>query len=92
MKNLRTKLSYTLYTVCVSVLLVGCQFDSNPKDLEPIINSRFKDAKVVYYPSTSSQVSAVVIDKDGNVYYLRMSMSGGMRDEKELFNVFEYCN
>lgn len=92
MKNLRTKLSYAFYTLLVAVLLVGCQMESKPKDLEPIINGRFKDAKAVYYPSTSSQVSAVVIDKDGNVYYLRMSMSGEMRDEKQLFNVSEHCN
>ena len=92
MKNLRTKLSYAFYTLLVAVLLVGCQTESKPKDLEPIINGRFKEVKAVYYPSTSSQVSAVVIDKDGNVYYLRMSMSGQMRDEKQLFNVSEHCN
>ena len=92
MKNLRKKLSYAFYTLLVALLLVGCQTESKPKDLEPVINGRFKDAKAVYYPSTSSQVSAVVIYKDGNVYYLRMSMSGEMRDEKQLFNVSEHCN
>jgi len=92
MKNLRTKMSYALYILLVALLLVGCQTESKPKDLEPVINGRFKDAKAVYYPSTSSQVSAVVIDKYGNVYYLRMSISGEMRDEKQLFNISEHCN
>jgi len=92
MKNLRTKLSYALYTLLVAVLLVGCTPESTPRDLEPIINGKFKDARAVYYPSTSSQVSAIVVDKDGNVWYLRMNMVDQMRDEKQLFNVSEHCN
>jgi len=91
-KDYKESKSNAFYTLLASVLLVGCQTESKPKDLEPIINGRFKEAKAVYYPSTSNQVSAVVIDKDGNVYYLRMSMSGKMRDEKQLFNVSEHCN
>jgi hypothetical protein len=91
MKNLRTKLSYALYTLVVAVLLVGCTVKSTPKDLEPIINGKFKDAKAVYYPSTSSQVSAIVVDKYGNVWYLRMNMLDRMRDEKKLFNISEHC-
>jgi hypothetical protein len=92
MKNLRNKLSYTLYTLLVAVLLVGCDMSSTPQDLEPIINGRFKDAKAVYYPSTDYKVSAIVIDKNGNVWYLRMNSSAEMRDEKQLFNVSEHCN
>jgi predicted small secreted protein len=93
MKNLKTKLSYALYTLLVAVLLVGCNtYESTPRDLEPIINGKFKDAKAVYYPSTSRQVSAIVVDKDGNVWYLRMNMVDQMRDEKQLFNVSEHCN
>jgi hypothetical protein len=65
---------------------------STPQDLEPIINGRFKDAKAVYYPSTDYKVSAIVIDKNGNVWYLRMNSSAEMRDEKQLFNVSEHCN
>jgi hypothetical protein len=76
----------------VAVLLIGCDTSSNPQDLEPIINGRFKDAKAVYYPSTDNKVSAVVIDKKGNVWYLRMNGFAEMRDEKELFNVSEHCN
>jgi len=92
MKNLRSKLSYAIYTVLVAVLLVGCDISSNPQDLEPIINGRFKEAKAVYYPSTDNKVSAVVIDKNGNVWYLRMNAFSEMRDEKQLFNVSEHCN
>ncbi|MRT17764.1 hypothetical protein F3C99_12455 [Vitellibacter sp. q18] len=92
MKNLRNKLSYALYTLLVAVLLVGCDMSSTPQDLEPIINGRFKDAKAVYYPSTDYKVSAIVIDKNGNVWYLRMNSSAEMRDEKQLFNVSEHCN
>ena len=92
MKNLRTKLSYALYILLVAVLFTGCTVGSTPKDLEPIINGKFKDAKAVYYPSTSSQVSAIVVDKEGNVWYLRMNMVDQIRDEKQLFNVSEHCN
>jgi hypothetical protein len=92
MKNLRTKLSYALYTLLVAVLFVGCIVESTPKDLEPIINGKFKDAKAVYYPSTSSQVSAIVVDKNGDVWYLRMNKVDQIRDEKQLFNVSEHCN
>lgn len=91
MKNLRTKLSYAFYTLLVVVLFTGC-VESTPKDLEPIINGQFKDAKAVFYPSTDHKVSAVVVDKDGNVWYLRMNGFSTMRDEKKLFNVSEHCN
>ena len=92
MKNLRAKLSYATYTLLVAVFLVGCSMpESTPRDLEPVINGKFKGAKAVYYPSTSSQVSAIVVDKDGNVWYLRMNMVDQMRDEKKLFNVSEHC-
>jgi hypothetical protein len=92
MKNLRTKLNYVLCALLVAVLLVGCDIHSTPQDLEPIINGRFKDAKAVYYPSTDGKVSAVVIDKDGNVWYLRMNGFAEMRDEKQLFNVSDHCH
>lgn len=92
MKNLRTKLSYAFYTLLVAVLFTGCSIESTPKDLEPIINGQFKDAKAVFYPSTDGKVSAVVVDKDGNVWYLRMNGFSTMRDEKKLFNVSEHCN
>ena len=90
MKNLRNKLSYAFYTLLVAVLLIGCDISSTPQDLEPIINGRFKDAKAVFYPSTDNKVSAVVVDNNGNVWYLRMNGYAEMRDEKKLFNVSEY--
>ena len=91
MKNLRTKLSYALYTLLVAVLFTGC-LESTPKDLQPIIDGRFKGAKAVYYPSTDYKVAAIVIDKNGNVWYLRMNGVDQIKDEKELFNVSEHCN
>lgn len=92
MKNLKRTFSYSLCTVLVAVLLFGCDISSTPQDLSPIINGRFKDAKTVYYPSTDNKVSAIVIDKNGNVWYLRMNAFSEMRDDKKLFNVSEYCN
>lgn len=68
----------------------GCEKSSKPIDLEPVINGRFSDAKAVYYPSTDYKVSAIVIDKDGNVWYLRMNAFSEMRDEKKLFNISDY--
>jgi len=79
---------------CLKMLLclvflsaVSCQTSTTPKDLQPIINGQFKNAKKVYYPSTDSKVSAIVVDENGDVYYLRMNGCGDMRDNVRLFNV-----
>lgn len=66
---------------------VGCQTSTTPKDLQPIINGQFKKAKKVFYPSTDSKVSAIIIDENGDVYYLRMNGVGDMRDNVRLFNI-----
>lgn len=79
--------------ICIlaAVLFQSCLTGGKPSDLQPIINGKFKDAKAVYYPSTDDKVAAIVIDKDGNVWYLRMNFFSQMRDEKQLFNVSQYC-
>jgi len=92
MKNLIKRAHFALYILLVAVLFTGCLPSSKPSDLEPIINARFKDAKSIYYPSSSFQVSAIVVDKNGNVWYMRMSASRDMRDQVQLFNVKEHCN
>ena len=74
--------------LCVVFLsAVSCQTSTTPKDLQPIINGQFKNAKKVFYPSTDSKVSAIVVDENGDVYYLRMNGCGDMRDNVRLFNV-----
>jgi len=73
----------------VAVLFTSC--GSKPQDLQPIIEGKFKDAKAIYYPSTDDKVAAIVIDKDGNVWYFRLNGFSQLRDEKQLFNVSQYC-
>ncbi len=65
-------------------------YSSKPKDLEPIINGQFKDAQKVFYPSTDFKVSAIVVDKNGDVWYLRMNGEAEMKDNVKLFNVSEF--
>lgn len=91
MENRKTGLSYLIYLLLVVLIFTGCD-SSSPKDLEPVINGRFKQAKAIYYPSTDIKVSAVVVDKNGDVWYLRMNALADMRDEKILFNISEYCD
>lgn len=64
---------------------------STPSDLEPVINNNFKDAKTVFYPSTDFKVSSIVVDKNGDVWYLRMNGFGQMKDRLKMFNVSDYC-
>lgn len=71
----------------VFLLAVSCQTSTTPEDLQPIINGQFKNAKKVFYPSTDTKVSAIVIDENGDVFYLRMNGRGDMRDNVRLFNV-----
>ena len=92
MKKIIKRTYFALYILLVAVLFTGCVPNSKPTDLEPIINARFKDAKAIYYPSSSFQVSAIVVDKNGNVWYMRMSANRDMRDQVQLFNVDEHCN
>ncbi len=68
----------------ISITLSGC-LSSTPKDLEPIIRGKH-DVSKIYYPSTDSKVSAIVVTKDGEVYYYRLNGFGEPRDEVFLFN------
>lgn len=86
-------LKYVLYTLLVLLFFTGCYHPkSTPSDLEPLIKGRFKDCKTVHYPSTDSKVCAIIVDKHGDVWYLRMNAVGDMRDDKLLFNLSEYCD
>lgn len=64
---------------------------SKPSDLDPVINNNFKDAKTVFYPSSDFKVSAVIVDRNGDVWYLRMNGIGQLKDQQKLFNVSDYC-
>jgi hypothetical protein len=75
----------------LAAVFSGCFDGSKVKDMQPIVDGRFKDAKAVFYPSTDFKVAAIVVDKDGNVWYLRLNGDAEMRDEKQLFNVSQYC-
>lgn len=74
----------------VVLFLSSCFGGSTPKDLQPIIDGQFKNAQAVYYPSTDGKASAVVVDKNGDVYYIRLNGYGELRDNKRLFNVKDY--
>lgn len=91
-RNLISKTAICLYLVLVAVLFTGCLPETTPRDLEPVINGQFKQPKAVHYPSTDYKVAAVVVDKDGNVWYIRMNAKGQVKDNKQLFNVSEYCH
>lgn len=93
MKKLKITSSIViLSSLLLMIVLSSCQANSTPKDLQPIIEGQFKDAKSVYYPSTDYKAAAIIIDKQGNVWYLRMNGVANMRDKVQLFNVSEFCN
>lgn len=81
---------FLFFTLLLTLLCSCSNTESTPSDLQPIISGQFQDAKAVYYPSTDFKVSAVVVDKDGNVYYLRMNAVDQMRDNIKLFNVNDF--
>ncbi len=83
---------YFGYILLVAVLFTSCIPSTKPKDLEPIISRQFKDAKAVYYPSSDYKAAAVIVDKNGNVWYVRLNATGELKDNKQLFNVSEYCH
>ena len=90
------KLSIVTFTiVCILLMAVfsSCLYPSSrPADMKPIIDGKYKDARSVYYPSTDQKVAAIIVHKNGNVWYLRMNAAGNMRDEIRLFNVSDYCH
>jgi len=87
-QNTKKSRNLAKWLLCLVLFSVGgCQTSTTPKDLQPIINGQFKNAKKVFYPSTDSKVSAIIIDENGDVYYLRMNGAGDMRDNVRLFNV-----
>tara|TARA_R110002096_G_scaffold327284_5_gene521278 strand:+ start:1848 stop:2132 length:285 start_codon:yes stop_codon:yes gene_type:complete len=76
------------FLAALLVCFSGCNL-SGPEDLEPIISGKHDVAKV-YYPSTDSKVSAVVLTVSGDVYYYRANGLGTLRDEVLLFNVNDH--
>ena len=80
--------------ILLSLTIIMCScFKSTPSDMEPVIDGRFDNYKSVFYPSTDCiKVCAIVVDKNGDVWYLRMNAYGTVRDEKKLFNLSDYDN
>lgn len=76
--------------ISVIFVLSSCTNGSKQSDLAPIINGQFKDAKSVFYPSTDYKVAAVIVDKNGDVWYLRMNGNAVLKDYVKLFNVSSY--
>lgn len=87
------RISVLFVSVVIGIAFQSCINSSNPNDLKPIIDGRFKDAKAVYYPSTDYKVSAVIVDKNGDVWFIRMNSDNVpvVKDDKILFNVTQYC-
>lgn len=92
MKKLNLHSSAVLMSILMlAAVLSSCRWSSGPKDLQPIINGRFKTAKAIYYPSSDYKVSAVIVDSDGNVWFIRLNADSEVKDDKQLFNVNTYC-
>lgn len=79
-----------LITMAIFVTFICSSCGSSINDFQPVIQGRFKDAKNVFYPSTDFKCSVVAIDKNGDVYYLRMNGFNEVVDDKLLFNVSQY--
>jgi hypothetical protein len=75
----------------LAAVLSSCTWSSGIKDMQPIIDGRFKTAKAIYYPSSDYKVSAVIVDSSGNVWFIRLNADAEVKDDKQLFNVFTYC-
>lgn len=92
MKKLNLHSSAVLMSILMlAAVLSSCRWSSGPKDLQPIIEGRFKTAKAIYYPSSDYKVSAVIVDSDGNVWFIRLNADAEVKDDKQLFNVNTYC-
>lgn len=92
MKKLNLHSSAVLMSILMlAAVLSSCRWSSGPKDLQPIIEGRFKTAKAIYYPSSDYKVSAVIVDSDGNVWFIRLNADSEVKDDKQLFNVNTYC-
>lgn len=91
MKKFNLHSSAVLMSILMASVLSSCTWSSGPKDLQPIIDGRFKTAKAIYYPSSDYKVSAVIVDSSGNVWFIRLNADAEVKDDKQLFNVFTYC-
>lgn len=74
----------------IQISFSSCIENNSPTDFAPVIDGQFKDNKVVFYPSTDNKISAIVVDKNGDVWYLRLNGFGALKDNKKLFNVNDY--
>lgn len=81
-----------LYSFLTLIILNSCSVDNTKShnNLELIINTHFMNPNAVYYPSTDYKSSAVVVDDEGNVWYLRMNPLGELKDNVKLFNVNDF--
>jgi hypothetical protein len=87
---LKTISIFLIIALVIAFFVNLISVSSNPRDLQPIIEGRFKNAKAVYYPSSDCKVCAVIVDSGGNVWYLRMNGYATVKDDKQLFNISTY--
>lgn len=78
-----------LLLAIIAIGLLSCGFNTTPKDIQPYLYGELKDFKQIYYPSSDYKACAVVVAKNGDVYYLRVNGYGTLMDNQKLFNINE---
>ncbi len=86
MKNLRTKLSYALYTLLVAFAVSSCEKFDNSNCMSTVQNE-YPTAKV--FPLPDQDYRYIVVDTCGKVLYVRVM---GKWDEITTTNLVSNCN